>query len=91
MLDSETARFVGELETARAKYQTALFDLHYVIVFCQQSDATRGTATDRTTAALDTVTRKLTQAGEVYDLALLELVNYWHRSKEVFQSHAPQS
>ncbi len=82
MPPNETERwFLVGLESARASYVKALADLHQTIALCDRSAADSISA-ETTGAALYTATRNLTHAGEVYDMALLVLTDYWRTSKE---------
>jgi len=76
MVRNETEkRFLGELEIVQAHFQRALLDLNQTISFCAQM-ADNGTDADVLNAALYTARQNLTHAGDVYNMALLELTDY---------------
>jgi len=66
-------RLLNELEIARERHEQALFYLHQTIEFVDLA-AVKSKAAE--TAAFHTAFRKLQDAGEVYDMALLELTAY---------------
>ena len=66
-----------EFEAAAARHLEALFDLDQAITFLEHPN--RDAAAGAVAAAL----RRVEDAGEVYDMALLELAHAMHVGREV--------
>src|SRR5438046_1243366 len=61
---------LDDLTEASDRHRHALYTLHWTIAFCEEVNP-------NTAAALQFAIQQVHDAGEVYDMALLELIEHW--------------
>ncbi len=72
-------KLLEDLEVARLRHRQALLYLREVIDLCERPPAVMSAGARA--AALQSAMRKLDNAGEVYDMALLQLMDYLRRAR----------